>query len=253
MDLMLKGKVVLVTGAGSGIGRATALLFANEGAKVAIVDIRAESAQETVDAIKSKGGEAAFFECDVSQDGLVKATVEAVVESYGHLDCAFNNAGIEGSTLPIVQYEEEVWDRVIDINLKGVWLCMKYEIPEMLRQGGGAIVNAASVAALIGTPGSTGYTGSKHGVLGLTRTAALEYAKAGVRINAICPGAVHTELIDRVIKQAPFMEKFYADVHPIGRIGRVEEIAGAVAWMCSPWASFMVGHGMVIDGGLTVP
>jgi NAD(P)-dependent dehydrogenase (short-subunit alcohol dehydrogenase family) len=179
--------------------------------------------------------------------------VKAVVEKYGRLDCAFNNAGIEGSTLPVVEYEEEVWDRIIDINLKGVWLCMKYEIPEMLKQGGGAIVNTASVAALIGTPGSTGYTGSKHGVLGLTRTAALEYAKAGIRINAVCPGAVQTELIDRVIKQAPFMKEFYDDVHPIGRIGRVEEITGAVAWMCSPWASFMIGHGMVIDGGLTVP
>jgi NAD(P)-dependent dehydrogenase (short-subunit alcohol dehydrogenase family) len=253
MDLKLQGKVVLVTGAGSGIGRATALVFADEGAKVAVIDVDKKGGGDTVRLIEAKGKEAAFFECDVSQDKQVRAMVQGVVEKYGRLDCAFNNAGIEGSTLPVVEYEEEVWDRIIDINLKGVWLCMKYEIPEMLKAGGGAIVNSGSVASLMGTPGSTGYTGAKHGVLGLTKTAALEYAKAGIRINAVCPGAVHTEMIDRVIRQAPFMEKFYADVHPIGRLGKVDEIAGAVAWMCSPWASFMIGHGMVIDGGLTAP
>lgn len=253
MDLKLQGKAILVTGAGSGIGRATSLLFAKEGGRVAVVDVNKEGGEETVRLIDKHGGEGKFFQCDVSKAQEVEAMVREIVEKYGRLDCAFNNAGIEGLNSPVIEYDEEIWDQVIDINLKGVWLCMKYEIPEMLKQGGGVIVNTASVAGLIGTPGSTGYTASKHGIVGLTKTSALEYAKAGIRINAICPGAVHTELIDRLIQKYPSMLKFYEDVHPIGRIGRVEEVAGAVVWLCSPWASFMTGDVMVIDGGLTAP
>jgi NAD(P)-dependent dehydrogenase (short-subunit alcohol dehydrogenase family) len=253
MDLKLQGKAILVTGAGSGIGRATSLLFAKEGGRVAVVDVNKEGGDATVRLIEMNGGKSKFIQCDVSKDQEVKAMVKAVIEKYGRVDCAFNNAGIEGLNSPVVDYTEEVWDRVLDINLKGVWLCMKYEIPEMLKQGSGVIVNTASVAGLIGTPGATGYTASKHGVVGLTKTAALEYAKAGIRINAICPGAIHTELVDRMVQKYPFMQKFYEDAHPIGRIGKVEEVAGAVAWLCSPWASFMTGNAMVIDGGFTAP
>ena len=253
MDLDLKGKVALITGAGAGIGKATALVFADEGAKVAVVDNQKEAGEKTIQEIAEKGGEASFFECDVSKADNVKNMVAAIVGKYGRLDCAFNNAGVPGATAPVVEYPEAAWDQVIGIDLKGVWLCMKYEIPEMLKQGGGVIVNSASIAALIGTAGATGYTAAKQGVLGLTRTAALEYCKSNIRINAVCPGAIHTELIDQVIRQAPEMEKFYADMHPIGRIGKVEEVAGAVAWMCSPWAAFMIGTGMVMDGGFTVP
>jgi NAD(P)-dependent dehydrogenase (short-subunit alcohol dehydrogenase family) len=253
MDLKLQGKVVLVTGAGSGIGRGTALLFAAEGAKVAAVDVNQEPGEETVRLIRADGGDATFVQCDVANVQEVTAMVQKTVETYGRLDCAFNNAGIAGLNTPVVEYDEEVWDRVVAINLKGVWLCMKAEIPQMLKQGGGAIVNTASVAGHIGTAGATGYTASKHGVVGLTKTVALEYAKAGIRINAISPGAIHTDMIDKLITEYPQMKKFYEDVHPIGRIGRIEEVAGAVVWLCSPWASFMIGHSMIIDGGLTLP
>jgi NAD(P)-dependent dehydrogenase (short-subunit alcohol dehydrogenase family) len=253
MDLGLRDKVALVTGGASGIGRATALFFADEGARVAVLDIQTASGEDTVRRIEAKGGEAAFFACDVSRDAQVREAMAAVVGRFGGLDCAFNGAGIEGITAPVADYDEDAFDRIVEINLKGVWLCMKYEIPEMLKRGGGSIVNAASAAALVAIPGASGYTAAKHGVLGLTKSAALEHAKSGVRINAVCPGVVHTEMIDRVIKHAPHMEKFYADSEPIGRMGRVDEIAGAVVWLCSPWASFMIGSGVVIDGGVTLP
>jgi NAD(P)-dependent dehydrogenase (short-subunit alcohol dehydrogenase family) len=177
--------------------------------------------------------------------------VDKTVETLGRLDYAFNNAGIAGLNAPIVEYDEEVWNRIVAVNLTGVWLCMKYEIPVMLKQGNGAIVNTASVAGHIGTAGATGYTATKHGVIGLTKTVALEYATAGIRVNALCPGAIRTEMVESLIKQYPQMEKFYMDAHPVGRLGVVEEVAGAVVWMCSDAAAFMTGTSMVIDGGMT--
>ncbi len=177
--------------------------------------------------------------------------VDKTADVYGRLDCAFNNAGIESQPVPIADYSEEIWNKIIGVNLTGVWLCMKYEIPLMLNQGGGAIVNTASVAGLIGTPGISPYTASKHGVVGITKTVALEYAKKGIRVNAVCPGAINTPLVTRAITNSPELEKFLLDCHPVGRFGKPDEVAEAVVWLCSDAASFVTGHAMAIDGGLT--
>jgi len=248
---LVTGKVALVTGASSGIGRASALAFAREGARVVVADVSVEGGEETVRLIQQNGGEAVFVKTDVSQAGEVEALIARAVATYGRLDCAYNNAGIEGSAATTIDYAEEPWDRVIAINLKGVWLCMKYEIPQMLKQGGGAIVNTSSAAGLVGTRGGAAYVASKHGVIGLTRTAALEYAKAGVRVNAICPGAIDTPMMGRIIGQRPQRAERMAAAEPVGRMGRPEEIAEAVVWLCSPAASFVTGHAMAVDGGMT--
>ncbi|MCS7012635.1 MAG: SDR family oxidoreductase [Chloroherpetonaceae bacterium] len=250
MEKQFDGKVALVTGGASGIGRATAIAFARAGAKVAVADVQVAGAEETAKMIHAAGGEAMCIKADVSKAADVEAMVKAVVQKYGRLDCAFNNAGIEGATAPTAESTEENWDKVIDINLKGVWLCMKYEIQQMLRQGGGAIVNTASVAGLVGFPGMAAYCASKGGVVQLTRTAALEYAKAGIRVNAVCPGAIQTPMVERVIARQPEMEQAIVAMEPIGRLGQPNEIAEAVVWLCSDAASFVTGHPMVIDGGL---
>jgi NAD(P)-dependent dehydrogenase (short-subunit alcohol dehydrogenase family) len=247
----LEGKVALVTGGGSGIGRASVLAFAREGAKVVVADVNVEGGAETVRLIKEADGEAIFVKVDVSQATEVEAMVNQTVETYGRLDCAFNNAGIAGTPLvSTADYVEEVWDDVISINLKGVWLCLKYEILQMLKQGGGAIVNTASVAGLVGTRvAGMAYAASKHGVVGLTRTAALEYAQKGLRINAVCPGWIHTPMADAVASGKPELEKLIIERHPIGRVGTPEEVAEAVVWLCSNAASFVTGHLMAVDGG----
>jgi len=245
----LVGKIALVTGGSSGIGRSAALAFAREGAKVTIGDVQVEAGQETVQMIREVGGQAVFVQADVSKASDVEALINKTVEVYGRLDCAYNNAGVEAKYGFTVKSTEEDWDRVLGINLKGVWLCMKYEISQMLEQGGGAIVNTASIAGLVGMPGTSAYVASKHGVVGLTKTAALEYAKAGIRINAVCPGTTRTPLAERFIAGDPRAEEQMNAMQPVGRMGRPEEIAEAVVWLCSDAASFVTGHAMVVDGG----
>jgi len=243
------GKVALVTGGSSGIGRATAIAFAKEGAKVVIGDILTEKGEETVRLIRQGGGDAIFVQVDVSKSTDVKNLIQSCIQTYGKLDCAFNNAGIEGGIAPTADCTEENWDRVIDINLKGQWLCMKYEIPQMLKQGKGAIVNMASVAGLVAVQGLPAYCASKGGIIQLTKAAALEYAKAGIRINVVCPGLIETPLAERVIN---FIPEYGAQViagHPLGRMGFPREVADAVVWLCSDAASFITGHALAIDGG----
>jgi NAD(P)-dependent dehydrogenase (short-subunit alcohol dehydrogenase family) len=246
----LDGKVALVTGGGSGIGRATCLAMAREGAQVMVADIVVEGGHETVSLVKNAGGEATCIRADVSQASEVEAMVKQTIETYGRLDCAFNNAGIEGPVCSTVEYTEEDFDRVVAIDLTGVWLCMKYEIPAMLQHGGGAIVNTASVAGLVGFQGISAYVASKHGVNGLTKTAALEYAKAGIRVNAVCPGVIETPMVKRAFEKSPGMEEGVAAVEPVGRLGQPQEVAEAVVWLCSDAASFVTGLPMAVDGGL---
>ncbi len=246
----LDTKIALVTGAGSGIGRATALVFAREGAKVVVSDIVVAGGQETVRQIEAAGGEAIFVKADVSQAADVETLVAQTVETYGRLDCAFNNAGIEGGVKPTIDCTEEEFDRTIAVNLTGVWLCMKYEIQQMLSQGGGAIVNTASAAGLVGFPGLPDYVASKHGVVGLTKTAALEYAKSGIRVNAVCPGVIQTPMVERGAQLSPGFDELAVSMEPVGRFGQPAEIGEAVVWLCSDAASFVTGIPMQVDGGL---
>jgi NAD(P)-dependent dehydrogenase (short-subunit alcohol dehydrogenase family) len=249
MTTELEGKVGLVTGGTSGIGRDTAVLFAKAGAKVVVSGRREPEGEETIELIGAAGGDGLFVRADVSKASDVETLIQKAVERFGRLDIAFNNAGIEGVWVPIVRQSEEDWDRTIDINLKGVWLCLKYEIRQMLLQGGGgAIVNMASVVGLIGAAGAAAYSASKHGVMGLTKAAALETARNGIRINAVCPAAVETTMAERLYN-APAVHKYVLSCHPVGRFGRPAEIAEAVVWMCSDRASFMTGQSLVIDGG----
>jgi NAD(P)-dependent dehydrogenase (short-subunit alcohol dehydrogenase family) len=250
MTAELQSKVVLVTGGTSGIGRDTAILFAKAGAKVVVAGRREAEGAETIDLIHAAGGEGVFVKTDVSKASEVEMLVQKTVERFGRLDVAFNNAGIEGNWTPITEQSEEDWDRTIDINLKGVWLCLKYEIRQMLKQGGGgAIVNMASAAGLIGLAGAATYSASKHGVIGLTKTAALENARKGIRVNVVCPAVIETPMAERAYSE-PETHKFVVGLHPIGRFGRPEEISEAVLWMCSDHASFMTGQSLVLDGGL---
>jgi NAD(P)-dependent dehydrogenase (short-subunit alcohol dehydrogenase family) len=245
-----EGKVALVTGGGSGIGRATSLAFASEGAKVVIDDINIQGGEETVQLVKSAGGEAVFVKADVSKAAEAEAMVQKAVDTYGRLDCAYNNAGVGEPLKRVHKTSEDNWDRLMATNLKGVYLCMKYEIPHMLKQGKGAIVNTASLAGLKGLSGQAAYVASKHGVVGLTKSAAIEYATLGIRINCICPGVINTPLIAPNMKDRPHVEKGYIDMEPIGRLGKPEEIASAVLWLCSDEASFAIGSIFSVDGGV---
>jgi NAD(P)-dependent dehydrogenase (short-subunit alcohol dehydrogenase family) len=247
---LVQGKVALVTGGSSGIGRATSLIFAREGAKVVVADVLVEGGEETVRLIKAAGGDAVFVKADMSKAADIEALVQKTISTYGRLDCAHNNAGVEGATGRTADYKEEDWDRVMLINLKGVWLCMKYEIQQMLKQGGGAIVNTASDAGLLGVPQMPAYVASKHGVVGLTKTAALEYAKSGIRVNAVCPGVIKTPMVERITGQRPGRAERMAAVEPVGRMGKPEEIGEAVVWLCSDASSFVTGLPMAVDGGI---
>jgi NAD(P)-dependent dehydrogenase (short-subunit alcohol dehydrogenase family) len=245
------GKVALVTGAAAGIGRATAIGFAAEGARVVVSDVNVDAGEETAQMIRDQGGEASFVRADVSKSSDVQEMVTFTLDTYGRLDFAFNNAGIEGDLAPTADYSEDAWNRVIAINLTSVFLCMKYQIPHML-ESGGAIVNNASILGTVGFANAPAYTASKHGVLGLTKAAAQEYGAKGVRINAVCPGFIETPMVMERGVQAGQNREMYdqlASMHPIGRLGRSEEIASAVLWLCSPGAAFTIGHPLVVDGG----
>ena len=250
MAELLTGKVALVTGSASGIGRATALAFAREGARTVVSDVDVAGGGETVGMIDSAGGEAIFVRADVTAEEEVAALLQATVAAYGQIDCAFNNAGLEREyTRPDERFTEETFQSTVDTNLRGVWLCMKYEIEQMLEQGFGAIVNSSSIAGLVGIPRQPIYVASKHAVAGMTRSAAVEYADRGIRINAVAPGLVDTPLMERIYASNPDMREEADSWQPIGRPGKPEEIAEAVVWLCSDRASYVVGHIMAVDGG----
>jgi NAD(P)-dependent dehydrogenase (short-subunit alcohol dehydrogenase family) len=246
---ILQGKVALVTGGGSGIGRATSIRLAREGAKVMIADYVPAGAEHTVKLIKEAGGEASCLAADVAVTKEVETMVKKTVDTYGRLDCAYNNAGIEGGMGDTISCTEENFDRVIAIDLKAVWLCMKYEIPQMLKQGGGSIVNTASIAGLVGFNAIPAYVAAKHGVVGLTRTAALEYAQKNIRVNCVCPGVIRTPMVERAIDKGGMTEADVIAGEPVGRFGKPEEIAEGVLWLLSDAASFVTGHPLTIDGG----
>jgi len=253
MNISLEGKVALVTGAASGMGFATAKAFAEAGAAVTLADVHEDAVRAAAQKLAAAGHRALAVRCDVSDDAEVATMVDRTVAEFGRLDAAFNNAGVMARKAPTADSSRDEWDRVIGINLRGVWNCMRYELRQMERQGSGAIVNNASVGALTGNPGIGAYIASKHGVVGLTRTAALEYIKQGIRVNAVNPGLIDTQVARDVVSGD---EQAYADFAkriPIGRAGRPEEIASAVIWLCGPGASYVVGQALTVDGGMTVP
>jgi NAD(P)-dependent dehydrogenase (short-subunit alcohol dehydrogenase family) len=253
MPRTLKGKVALVTGASSGLGRASALTFAREGAKIVVADIDAKGGKETVQMIEKAGGEALFVKTDVSKEDEVEAMVNKAVQTYGRLDCVHNDVGIEELPTPFTERTEEQWNRVLDVNLKGSFLCMKHEIKYMVNQGGGAIVNTSSIFGLTGSPGLAAYTASKHGIIGLTKAAAAEFGRAGIRVNCVCPGGMRgTAMYNRIVAANPEIPDMVREANPMGRDGEPEEVAEAVVWLCSDAASYVNGHAMSIDGGFAV-
>ncbi|BBT41340.1 SDR family oxidoreductase [Pseudomonas guariconensis] len=251
MSMTFSGQVALVSGGGAGIGRSTAQAFAVEGLKVVVADRDVEGGEATVALIRQAGGEGLFVACDVTKDAEVRHLHERIIEAYGRLDYAFNNAGIEIEQGRLAEGSEAQFDAIMGVNVKGVWLCMKYQLPLMLAAGGGAIVNTASVAGLGAAPKMSIYSASKHAVIGLTKSAAIEYAKKGIRVNAVCPAVIDTDMFRRAYESDPRKAEFAAAMHPVGRIGKVEEIASAVLYLCSDGAAFTTGHSLAVDGGAT--
>lgn len=251
MQVRFDDKVVVITGAGGGIGRASALAFARAGAKVVVTDRDAKAGQETLQQVEAVGAQALFIQTDVTQAAQVEAMVAQTVAHFGRLDCAFNNAGIEEEHMRLADCTEDTFDRIMGVNVKGVWLCLKYQLAQMVKQGGGSIVNTASVAGLIGAPKMAAYSASKHAVLGLTKSAAVEYGRKNIRVNAVCPGVIRTVMYDRAVQADPKVGATAAQMHPMGRIGEADEVAAAVLWLCSDASSFVTGHAHTIDGGMT--
>jgi NAD(P)-dependent dehydrogenase (short-subunit alcohol dehydrogenase family) len=251
VNLSFESKVALVTGAASGMGLATARAFAEAGAAVALADVNEDAAQSAVKDLVGTGYKAIGIRCDVADEAQVKAMVERTVSTFGRLDVAFNNAGVQSPLAETADASGEEFDRVNAINLRGVWSCMKYELIQMREQGSGAVVNCSSLGGLVGIAGRGAYHASKHGVLGLTKSAALEYASRGIRINAVCPGTIETPMVAAMLSSEPEAMKDIMKDQPIGRLGRPEEIAAAVLWLCSPGASFVIGHALAVDGGYT--
>ncbi|AXO89260.1 SDR family oxidoreductase [Pseudomonas parafulva] len=251
MSMTFSGQVALVTGGAAGIGRATALAFAAQGLKVVVADVDAVGGEATLGLIHESGGDGLFVVCDVTHDSDVRQLHERIVAAYGRLDYAYNNAGIEIEKGRLAEGSEAEFDAIMAVNVKGVWLCMKYQLPLMMAQGGGAIVNTASVAGLCAAPKMSIYAASKHAVIGLTKSAAIEYAKKGIRVNAVCPAVIDTDMFRRAYEADPRKAEFAAAMHPVGRIGKVEEIASAVLYLCSDGAKFTTGHSLTVDGGAT--
>jgi len=248
---LLEGKTAIITGGASGIGEASVKVFAREGAMITIADINEAQGEKLARMIKEMSSDALFVRTDISSREDVEMMVKKTVEHFGRLDCAFNNAGLEGKQATTAEISEDEWDRIMGINLKGAWFCMKYEIEYMLKHGGGAIVNTSSAAGLMGFPGLSAYTASKHGLLGLTKTAAMEYASRNIRINAICPGVIRTPMVDRFLGGNKELEAQFVEMEPVGRMGMPQEVAEVTMWLCSDKASFVTGASIPVDGGMT--
>lgn len=252
MEITFKGKAALVTGAAAGMGFAAAKAFAEAGAAVALADIDAAAVERAAAELTARGRRAIAIVCDTSDEAQVKAMVERTAEVFGSLDAAYNNAGVNSPMTDTADLTPEEYDRILDIDLRGVWLCMKYELTQMRKQGNGAIVNCSSLGGLVGNPGRAAYHAAKHGVLGLTKSAAIEYAPRGVRINAVCPGTIETPMVKHMVETGDLSREAVAKLTPIGRLGRAEEVADVVLWLCSPMSSYVIGQSIAVDGGYTI-